>query len=266
MKRLLLLLFLLPTVLLAAPGMVWHEPAYSHPDIGGTMRNPVYEAKDSNLTIYQGFWKNSGTNGNQTGATLWYRTTPRGGSPGSWTSTGFVSVIDVGQNQFWTFTLPSAAIAATDVIEYYIHVTFDGFSGSNPENTYLYGGDLKDGYLKSTVESDARSNPYSIRNRPGWIFHANNRAIADDDIQVRVKTGYIGPDNSPDSRWATAGAAYYTTDGSTPVGSLGAATGSTTAVAMDFDGIEGDASGNGNAAFWRGTLAGVLDGLSVGAK
>jgi hypothetical protein len=266
MKRLLVLCFLLPSMILADPGMVWHEPAYAHPDIGVTMRNPVYEAKDNDLTIYQGFWKDGGNNGNQNGASLWYRTTSRGGSPGAWTSTGFTGVIDVPPNQFWTFTLPSAAIAATDVIEYYIHVTFDGVTGSNPDNTFIYGGDLKDGFFKSTVEADARANPYSIRNRPGWIFHASNRSIAGDDIQVRAKTGYIGSDNSLDTRWATAAAVYYTTDGSTPGGSLGVPSGSSTAAAMDFDGIEGDPSGNGNAAMWRGTLAGVLDGLPIGGE
>ena len=47
-----------------------------------------------------------------------------------------------------------------------------------------------------------------------------------------MKTGYIGPDNSPASRWATEGAVYYTTDGSTPSGSFGVASGNSTAVAF----------------------------------
>lgn len=254
----------LGTPAVATPGEVWHEPALVHPDLGTTMRNPLYEAKDHDLVIIQGFWKKGGDNGNQTGGSLWYRVTPRGGSPGGWQEVALGWVSDAGQNQFWQATLPSAAIAASAVIEYYLQVNFDGTTGSKPQTTYLHGGDQKDRFLKTTDSEVARQNPYSIRNRPGWIFHANNRILAGDDIQVRVKTGYIGPDNSPDSRWANAGAVYYTVDGSLPAGALGVATGTTTAAALEFDGTEGDPSGNGNAAWWRGTLAGVLGGLSPG--
>ncbi|MEP4050229.1 MAG: hypothetical protein ABJN80_15420 [Luteolibacter sp.] len=268
MKPILLLLFCLSSVLLADPGNVWHIPGNLETQIAAntTMRSPLYEAADSDLTIYQGFFKNNGSNGDQNGGTLWYRTVPRVGSAGAWQSValGFVKNHPDNSNQvnqYWSAVIPSTGIAPTDVIEYYISVTF---TGASPETTYLYGSDSAS--QTTLTESVAQASPYSLRNRPGWIFHANNRSIAGNDIQIRTKTGYIGPDNSPASRWATAGAIYFTTDGSTPTGALGIPSGTTGAVAMQFDGTEGDNSGNGNAAFWRGTLAGVLDGLPLGAE
>lgn len=244
---------------------VWHEPSYAHPDLAGkTMRDPVYEAEDNNLVIYQGFWKNNGANGNQNGGQVIYRFVPRVGSPGPWTPVALAWESDPGSNQFWKATLPTTSANPTDIIEYYIKTTF---SGASPETTYIHGGDLKDNFSKTTSESAAQASPFSIRNRPGWIYHNNNRTIAGNDIQVRLKTGYIGPDNDPATLWATNGAVYFTTDGTEPTGALGVASGNSTQVAtLVFDGIEGDASGNGNAAYWRGTLTGVLSGLPLGGQ
>ena len=248
----------------AAPGIVWHEPAYAHPDLGGpTMRAPLYEAADNDLTIYQGFFKNFGNNGDQNGGNLIYRTVSRDGVVSAWTSVPLGFHADVDGNQFWKATLPSAALAATDVIEYYLEVTF---TGAEPETTYLHGGDLQNNFTATTDESAAQADPYSIRNRPGWIFHAGNLTQAENDLQLRVKTGYIGPANDPATRWADAGAVYYTTDGSDPDGALGTPSGTASAVALIFDGTDRDNSGNGNAAFWRATLPGVLNGLPLGAQ
>lgn len=231
------------------------------------MRDPAYEPLAGNTIIYQGFAKAGGVNGNQTGGAVFYRFTPRGGSPGAWLSESLGFSSDAaGGNQYWQASLPFDSAAPTDVVEYYIRVDFDGTTGSIPETTYIFGGDLQGNTSLSTVEADAQADPFSIRNRPGWIFHANNRVVADDDIQVRVKTGYIGPSNDPSSLWATNGAVYYTTDGSEPEGAFGVAMGSGTAVAMTFDGVDQDNSGNGNAAFWRGTLEGVLAGLPLGGE
>jgi len=266
--RISVLQFLLLLPLSGAPGIVWHEPAFEQPEIGGvTMRSPAYEPLAGDTIIYQGFAKDGGANGNQTGGEVFYRYTPEGGSPGAWSSEllGFSSDAP-GGNQYWEAALPFDTAGATDVVEYYIRVDFDGSSGTNPETTYLFGGDLQGNTSVTTAEGDAQAAPFSIRNRPGWIFHANNRVIADDDIQVRVKTGYIGPANDPATLWSSAGAVYFTTDGSTPTGSLGVASGTSTSVALVFDGVEQDNSGNGNAALWRATLAGVLDGLPLGGE
>lgn len=263
----LLPLLAVATVCRAAPGIVWHEPAYAHPDLGGpTMRDPIYEAEDNDLTIYQGFYKDGGANGNQTGGTLYYRFVPMGGAAGAWNSTGLNFHANVGASQYWKATLPSSGNGATNIIEYYIRVTFDGVTGTNPDTTFIYGNDLPGDFTTTTNEAAAQASPYSIRNRPAWIYHNNNRTIAGDDIQVRLKTGYIGPDNNPSTLWATDGAIYYTTDGTDPDGSLGTPSGSSSAATLAFDGIEGDASSNGNAAVWSGTMTNVLSGLPVGGE
>lgn len=115
------------------------------------MRDPLYEAADNDLTIYQSFYKNGGANGDQTGGILYYRTSPTGGSPTAWTSFALALHADVGGSQYWKATLPSAAMAATDVIEYYVEVTFDGVSGTNPETSYIHGGDLQNNFSTTTV-------------------------------------------------------------------------------------------------------------------
>lgn len=225
------------------------------------MRSPVYEVKDNNTIIYQGFFKNNGVNGNQVGGALFYRTIPRGGLASAWTSLNLGFHGNVGLNQYWKAALPSISITASDVIQYYIRVTF---AAASPETTYLYGSDGAS--QTTTIEATAQAAPFSIRNRPGWIYHANDRTLAGNDIQIRTKTGYIGTDNSLATRWATAGAIYYTLDGSVPSGALGVPAGTSRAAAMIFDGSENDNSGNGNAAVWRGTMPGVLMGLPLGAQ
>lgn len=269
MKRLLILLTCLPATLFAAPGNAWHLPTLTESQIAKTMRDPVYEIKAADATIYQGVYL--GTSDNQTGGTVYYRSTPRGGTPTAWTpvALGWVSNYPSNQNvqnQYWKAVVPTTAIAATEVVEYYVKVTY---SGGSPETTYLFGSDVASD--TTTSEAAAQAAPFSIRNRPGWILHSNNRVVADSDLQVRLKTGYIGTSGALDTRWATAGAIYYRldpagTDATAPGGALGTAASGSTAVALDFDGVEGDASGNGNAAWWRGTMSNVLAGLPLGGK
>tara|TARA_B110000285_G_scaffold148512_2_gene165739 strand:- start:1212 stop:5102 length:3891 start_codon:yes stop_codon:yes gene_type:complete len=267
MKTLLLLTLILATArLMAATGEVWHIPAGTESAISTTMRSPLYEVKDSDIVIYQGFWKDSGNNGNQDGGNLHYRLTPTGGSAGLWQTVALGFDSNSGTNQFWKATLPSAAVDATDVIEYYIEVTFDDLTGNTPDDTFLYGGDLDGNNQKIVTEATAQAAPYSIRNRPGWIYHANDSTVSGNTISIALKTGYIGPDNDAATRWANAGVIYYTIDGSTPAGAFGTGTGNTFTTALSYDGVVGDNSGNGNAAVWRGTLVDVLDGLPLGSE
>lgn len=237
---------------------VWHLPATFESQIETTMRAPLYEVKDHDVVIHQGFFKDGDAGGNQNGGSVKYRVVPRNGSPGSWETVNLGFGEDVGANQYWEATIPTTGIDADDVIEYYVVTTF-----SDRDTTYLYGPD-SGGSFTTDEENIAQTNPFSIRNRPGWIFYANNRIVSGNNIQVRLRSGYIGPDNDPDTRWSTHGAIYYTTDGTDPQGSLGVATGSTTAVALIPDGVQPDGSGNGNAIWWQGTMVDVLDGLAFG--
>ncbi|MEI6606898.1 MAG: alpha-amylase family glycosyl hydrolase, partial [Verrucomicrobiota bacterium] len=143
------------------------------------------------------------------------------------------------------------------------------YSGGSPETTYLFGSD--EATHTTTSEAGAQAAPFSIRNRPGWVLHANNRTVAGNDLQVRLKTGYIGTSGALNTRWATAGALYYRldptgTDATAPGGALGVADAGSTAIALQYDGVEGDGSGNGNAAWWRGTMSNALAGLPIGGK
>ena len=264
MKRILLLLACLTATVFAAPGNAWHLPSLTEPQLATTMRDPVYEITAADATIYQGVWLGSGDN--QTGGTVVYRSTPRGGAAGAWTPVALGWNSNVSPNQYWKAVIPTTTLAATDVVEYYIKVTY---SGSSPETTYLFGSDQAS--HTTTSEASAQAAPFSLRNRPAWVWHANNRSVAGTDLQVRLKTGYIGSSGALDTRWATAGAIYYRvdpagTDASVPGGTLGVAAAGSTAVALLFDGVEGDTSGNGNAAWWRGTLSNALAGLPLGGK
>ena len=133
--------------------------------------------------------------------------------------------------------------------------TFD----SGAENTYLYGGD--GGSSTTASQATAASNPFTLRNRPAWLFHAGNRVISpgsDDshnNVDFWIKIGYIGKDSSLDSRWADHASLYYTTDGSTPAGSLGVASGTSQAAALSLDHPEDDTSPAGNAMWWKGAVA-----------
>ncbi len=261
--RIWLLLGMFPATLAfgAGAGNCWHIPSITQDGIPGKMRDGYPEAAVTNTyMIYQGVYKGGGDN--QTGGTLYYRYRARGAAGGAWSSAALGWYSNYGNNQFWTNSLPMPANDA-DIVEYYLKVTYDGSSGSNPETTFLYGGDLDGHNLKTTSEATAQAAPCSVRNRPGWIFHANNRVTEGADVVFWTKTGYIGKVGDLATRWANAGAVYYTTDGSAPGGSLGTPTGTSMAVALAVDHLENDPSGSGNAVWWKGRAAG-LGGVALG--
>jgi hypothetical protein len=195
------------------------------------MRDPFVEiAPTGTFTAYSGFFKNGGAGGNQTGGFLIYRNLTTGGV---WQSVGLTFHANAGSNQFWKGTINVSAFGANDVIAYYLKLTF-----SDRDDTYLYGGDLDGNQRSTATEATAQASPYSFRNRPAWIYHASNRVVTGDSVSFWSKVGYIGDVNDNATRWANAGAVYYTTDGSTPTGALGIASGTSTALAFTFDHIE----------------------------
>lgn len=260
LKRIVLIPLMLWAVVWGQLANVWHLPATFEGQIESTMRAPLYEVKDNDTIIHQGFFKDGGAGGNQTGGEVKYRVVSRDGTEGSWQTVVLDFGSDVGGNQYWYATITTSDIDAKDVIEYYVVTTF-----SDRDTTYLYGPDIG-GSFTTGDEGVAQANPFSIRNRPGWIFYANNRIVSGNSIQVRLRSGYIGPDNDPASRWSTHGAIYFTTDGSVPQGSLGVPSGNTSVVALIADGVEPDGSGNGNAMWWQGSMVDVLDGMAFGGQ
>ncbi|MCH7224965.1 alpha-amylase family glycosyl hydrolase [Haloferula sp. A504] len=268
------------TRLAAAPSdQVWHIPfAQQVPENnGGTsnffqMRTPYVEIDPAGtFTVYQGFFKNGGVNGDQNGGQVYYR---NASTAGAWQSLPLGFHANEGGNQFWKATVdlgPGGLDAGDDdVIEYYILVTF---TGGSPSDTYIHGGDLDPGFgnqLVTDIESGAQASPYSFRNRPAWIFHADNRVINGDDVEFWSKVGYIGDVNDPSTRWANAGSVYFTTDGTDPDGSLGSPAGTSQAVAFTYNGPEqneidqGSVTG-GRGMWWRATATDLLQGLPLGA-
>jgi hypothetical protein len=234
----------------------WHIPDNAT-DLGFNMRNPEFEIGVSTaVTIYSGIQKYNNPYGtaNQTGGALYYK----GASQGTWSSTNLTWYLNGGpstNNQYWQTSFNSSSVGTNEVIQYYLYLTFDGVNGV--QNTYLYGGD--GGSTTSATQSTAAAAPFTIRNRAAWLFHAGNRVISPgsdgshNNVDFWIKLGYIGKDSSLASRWADHASVYYTTDGSTPAGTLGVASSTSQAAALNLDHVENDASPAGNAMWWQGT-------------
>ena len=235
----------------------WHIPDNAT-DLGVHMRNPEFEIGSSTLiTVYSGLQKfnNSFGTANQTGGTLYYK----GASQGIWNSTNLQFHLDGGpspNNQYWKATFSSATVGTNEVIQYYLYLTFDGVNSVS--NTYIYApsGKGDSGGATTATQAVAVAAPFTIRNRAAWLYHANNRVIdpgADANsrnVEFWIKAAYIGKDSSLASRWVDNARVYYTTNGSTPVGSLGFGSNSTQVATMAFDHIENDSSIAGNAMWW----------------
>ena len=242
---------------LAVLANAWHIPDNSS-DLGFNMRNPEFElGTNTTITIYQGVQKynNSYGTANQTGGTLYFK----GLTQGVWNSTNLYFHLNGGpstNNQYWKGYFSTTNFTADDVIQYYIYVTFDGVNGV--QNTYLYGGD--GGSTGTATQATAATSPFTIRNRPAWLFHNNNRVVnpgsdsSHNNIDFWVKIGYIGKDGTLGSRWADNAVVYYTTDGSGPAGSLGHSSNTTQVATMALDHTENDASPAGNDMWWKCTV------------
>ncbi len=241
----------------AVPGNVWHLPDNSG-DLGLRMRTPEFEiGSNTTVTVYQGLQKfnNGYGTANQTGGTLYYKAQ----SQANWSSNALSFYLNGGpspNNQYWKAILNSTNFGANEVIQYYIYVTFDGANGL--QNTFLYGSDAAS---STTLDQNvARANPFTIRNRPAWMFHGNNRVITPgvdathNNVDFWLKAGYIGKDASLGSRWADNARIYFTTDGSIPSGALGIGSNTTQVAAMGLDHLEDDSSIAGNAMWWKGTV------------
>lgn len=268
------LLVLIPLVVSATPTNCWHIPDNSG-DLSGThMRDPWIEisnnpASPTTITIYQGVYKGNGTN--QTGGTLFYK----GASQSTWNSVALGFNSNVNTNQYWKASFSTASVAANDPIQYDIYVTTDGTNGFN--STFIYapsgfgdhGGQTIEGtvFTGSPTQATAAGSPFTIRNRPGWIFHADNRVNSGSDVQFWAKVGYIGDPSSLTTRWATNGALYYTTDGTDPVPGANPGTsgsGSTQVATFSYDHPENNSQNGGSnsiagtAMWWVATGPNLL--------
>ena len=243
---------------LGVPANAWHIPDNTS-DLGFNMRNPEFEiGTNTAITVYQGVQKynNSYGTANQTGGTLYYK----GLTQGAWNSAGLLWYPNGGpspNNQYWQASFSTTNFGADEVIQYYLYLTFDGVNGV--QNTYLYGGD--GGSTTTVSQATAAAFPFTIRNRPAWLFHNNNRVVnpgsdaSHNNVDFWIKVGYIGEDGSLGSRWADNARIYYTTDGSAPAGSLGFPSNARRPPRWPLDHLEDDPSPAGNAMWWMGTVS-----------
>ena len=258
-RRLMLALALLlgsSSGVFAALANAWHIPDNSG-DLGGThMRDPWIEisndpASPTTVTIYEGIYKGDGAN--QTGGTLFYK----GASQSVWSSTALGFDRNSGNNQYWKASFSTAGFAANEVIQYYIYLTTDGSAGI--ANTYIYApvGTGDKGGVTTSVQATAAGSAFTVRNRPGWVFHADNRVVNGSSVQFWAKVGYIGDMNNVSTRWADNGAIYYTVDGTAPApgatpGTAGSA--STQVAIFSYDHPESNnqsaPSASGTAMWW----------------
>ncbi|PYI88308.1 MAG: hypothetical protein DME26_03845, partial [Verrucomicrobia bacterium] len=137
---------------------------------------PEFEIGPSTtVTIYQGVQKYNNAFGtaNQTGGTLYFK----GLSQGVWNATNLQFYLNGGpstNNQYWQASFSTATVGTNEVIQYYLYLTFDGVNGV--QNTYLHApaGTGDSGGATTASQSTAATSPFTIRNRPAWLFHANN--------------------------------------------------------------------------------------------
>lgn len=224
--------------------------------------NPASPTPVTVYTVVKKFNNPFGT-ANQTGGTLFYK----GGNDVAWQSISLGFHANEGDFQYWKASFSSSFFDANEVIQYYFQLTFD----SGAENTYICAGTGFGDLASQTTNSNATaaSNAFTVRNRPGWIFHANNRVINGNDVQFWAKVGYIGDANNLATRWATNGAIYYTTDGSAPNGSLGVPSGTTQALAFSYSHPESNNQGSqsiaGTPMWWVASAPNLLGTAPFGS-
>ena len=236
-----------PTSTPASLPTAWHRPA--HPEAlinSNTMRSPAYEvAVGSPFTVYSGVRKfnNPGYGtADQDGGTIFYRA----GTNGAWSSNSLVFHSNNGDYQFWSNSVPGTATAG--VVQYYLKLTFA--SGVTRTN-YIYGNDNSS--WVTTDEAAARAQPFSLRDRPSWVYHGDNRVVSGNNVTFTTLVGYGANDatNNLTYQGADFGALYYTTNGTTPVGSQGnAGNADTFVVFFTYQGLQEDASPAGDAMKW----------------
>jgi hypothetical protein len=271
----------------------WHIPDNPEVDANaGTgsvnlvhMRNPEMEISNdpltpTTITIYQGIqkWTNNGATqiANQAGGTLYYKGQSENLNVGQWHSVAltFHQNLQSQNNQYWKAQFSTAGIAANDPIQYFIFVLTDGSNGNS--SGFLYApsglGDHQSAFVagvdsnQDAGKAAAATNPFTIRNRAAWIFHANNRVVNGASTDFWAKVGYMGDPNNTATQWAANGALYYTTDGTTPTpaSAPGQATGSTQVIPFTFDHPDnsvgqnsGSQSPAGTAMWFKASLNGL---------
>ena len=171
--RLLLLISLSATLLFSgranASGLAncWHIPDGDSSFTGYNMRSPEFAIGNSTaVTFYSGVWKWNGatTNGNQTGGTLYYKTT----SQGSWSSTNLTWYSNTSANQYWQASLNGNQFNFNDTVQYFFLLTLDGTGTQGWTNTWLcassYGNNASSSAVGASNTAAASPFTFSVTN------------------------------------------------------------------------------------------------------
>lgn len=224
-----------------------HQITSGNGGVNPTMRTPLYEiSNNSTVRVYSKLQKYGNTFGtaNQTGGSVFFKSA----NETTWNSQSLAFHQDVGNDQYWYADINVSSLSPNQVIQYYIYITF---SAGAVENSFIYGGGDQGGSQVTASEAAARALPFTIRDRPAWIFHAGNRVSNGGSTQFLAKVGYQTLGDDPSTRWATDGAIYYTTDNSEPTGALGVGSGSTLISRFSYSHPDPSGqNGTGTAMWW----------------
>jgi hypothetical protein len=241
-------------------GNAWHVPANAEPT-GAYMRNPRHPYASNTVTIYNGNqFAGSGTTGDQSGGTLYYRLQ----GAGSWSNAALAFDTESGNNKYWKAAIPAGTFGKTQTVEYVLAVAY-----TDRDTTYL-GTTNQTSTAKFAALASAQSNAYTFTyggdagTEPGYVWHGGNVVkVAGDTIQLWAKIGYEATNGY---RWAdnaevryritTNGASKRSLQGVTKLApsKLVSASDLVLTNAMDFSHTEDDPSENGNAMWWVATI------------
>ncbi len=241
-------------------GNAWHVPANAEPT-GAYMRNPRHPYASNTVTIYNGNqFAGSGTTGNQSGGTLYYRLQGAGG----WSSAALAFDSESGNNKYWAAAIPAGTFGKTQTVEYVLAIAY-----TDRDTTFL-GTTNQTSTAKYAALASAQSNAYSFTyggdpgTEPGYVWHGGNVVkVASNTVQIWAKIGY---EDTNGYQWADHAEVRYriTTNGVSKrrvqgvsklaPGKLVTASDLVLTNAMAFSHTEADTSENGNAMWWVTTV------------
>ncbi len=261
-------------------GVCWHCPTNHEPFEEFAMRTPVTPQVGWTMYLRLGNYQGEGPGGStenepmdMTGGKLYYRF-GAGETWGDWQSAALSWEQRVEHNNFWVGTCDIPSGQAGKFLQYYFEVEYT--NSDELATTYLYMNPDNSGmYMRTTSEKEAKETPFEVGiagspsgTEPGFIWHGGNiTRSADNAVQVWAKIGFK-PDNG--DAWADEAVIRYRIDikeegvkrsaGVKAVKRSAARSAKswkalTNQVTMTMQSLVADASPNGQAMMWMGTIA-----------
>jgi galactose oxidase len=138
-------------------GNVWHLPANPEPRGRSGMRDPVFPTTPVGaVTITTGDqFQGDGNPGNQLqeGSTLLFKRS----TDATWTPVPVVFAAQVGNNKYYSASLPADGFAADVIVEYYLRIAYD-----DHDTTFLHGSADATTSTTTADEHTAQTDPFSF--------------------------------------------------------------------------------------------------------